>query len=211
MAAEMTSRSEDGVDRDVLVWRLARPMLAASTTLVGGGLGVRHWVLNAQVSDDYRRVDVDAHVAQVAAGLGLVGAGVAMLTAARVGHHECVREAGVEVDVTVGLSRPTWAASDEEGTERLGAPGTVNIVAVVPVRLDDGALLNALATATEAKAQALWDAAVPATGTASDAVCVLCPLEGEVARFGGPRSVWGARVARSVHHAVLVGARRWAP
>jgi adenosylcobinamide amidohydrolase len=85
------------------------------------------------------------------------------------------------------------------------APGTINIVARLPVRLTDAALLNALTTATEAKSQALLTAGVPGTGTASDAITVACPASGPTQPFGGPRSTWGARLARAVHDAVRAG------
>ncbi|WP_131742781.1 adenosylcobinamide amidohydrolase [Actinomadura roseirufa] len=86
-------------------------------------------------------------------------------------------------------------------------PGTVNIVVAVPVPLTDGALVNAVVTATEAKTQALLEAGYPCTGTASDAICVAAPVtSGEAEPFAGPRSVWGARIARAVHAAVHAGA-----
>jgi adenosylcobinamide amidohydrolase len=75
----------------------------------------------------------------------------------------------------------------------------------LPVRFTEAALLNALCTATEAKSQALFEAGVPGTGTASDAVTVVCPLAGAAEEFAGPRSAWGARLARTVHAAVLAG------
>jgi adenosylcobinamide amidohydrolase len=79
-------------------------------------------------------------------------------------------------------------------------------VAWVPVALTGAALVNAVATATEAKTQALVEAGVPGTGTASDAVCVCCPTVAEDAElFAGPRSPWGARLARAVHAAVATG------
>jgi adenosylcobinamide amidohydrolase len=106
---------------------------------------------------------------------------------------------------TVGLADPVWAAGD--GSSTAAVPGTVNIIAVLPVRLTEAALLNAACTATEAKAQALLDADVPGTGTPSDAVTIACPTTGGAEPFGGPRSVWGARLARAVHRAVLAGAR----
>jgi adenosylcobinamide hydrolase len=211
MFGEMTSRTEGGVELDVLVWRLDQPMLVASSAICGGGLGPRHWILNAEVPNDYGRVDGEQHVAELAAVLGLDGPGVGMLTAAHMRHHQRSSDGGVDVEVTVGLSHPTWAASDEVGEIVVTLPGTVNIVAFLPVRLEDGALLNAVVSATEAKSQALWEASIPATGTPSDAVCVVCPLVGDPERFGGPRSLWGARLARSVHRAVLAGARQWAP
>jgi adenosylcobinamide amidohydrolase len=207
MFGELTSRREGGVETDVLVWRLERAMLCASTAVLGGGLGLRHWVLNAEVASDYDRRDLDQHMAELVEALHLDGAGVGMLTAARVRRSQRASDEGVDVEVTVGLSRPTWAASDE-GAE-LGAPsaGTVNIVAFVPAHLEEGALINAIATATEAKSQALFEAHIPATGTASDAVSILCEMDGERERFGGPRSLWGGRLARAVHRAVLAGAR----
>jgi adenosylcobinamide amidohydrolase len=70
------------------------------------------------------------------------------------------------------------------------------------------ALLNALATVTEAKAQALFEARVPGTGTASDAVAVCCP-PGGTESYGGPRSAWGARLARATHAAVADGLARY--
>ncbi len=91
------------------------------------------------------------------------------------------------------------------------APFGVGLVAFVPRPLTDAALVNAVTTATEAKAQALWDGAVPATGTATDAVCIACPPGRPAAAFGGPRSTWGARLARAVHAAVADGIRSWLP
>ncbi|MEU5878998.1 adenosylcobinamide amidohydrolase [Spirillospora sp. NPDC047279] len=95
-------------------------------------------------------------------------------------------------------------------TPGASTPGTVNIVVAVPVALTDAALVNAVMTATEAKTQALLEAGYPCTGTASDAVCVAA-LErpgpaGAAEPFAGPRSVWGARIARAVHSAVHAGA-----
>ncbi len=75
----------------------------------------------------------------------------------------------------------------------------------MPERLGDAALVNAVATATEAKAQAIWELGLPATGTPTDAVTVLCPADGDPAPYGGPRSAWGAPLARAVHAAVRSG------
>lgn len=163
-------------------------------------------MLNAQVTDDYHRVDVEAHVAEIADNFELAGSGVGMLTAAPVQRRRCANFSGVRVEATVGLSHPAWAAFDDEDPPRASAAGTINIVAFVPTPFGEGALLNALTTATEAKSQALWDANIAGTGTPSDAVCVLCPVDGDPEPFGGPRSRWGSRLAGAVHEAVLAGA-----
>jgi adenosylcobinamide amidohydrolase len=203
-----------GPDCDAcLVWRLGTAWLAASTAPVGGGIGPRDWVLNAQVPRDYGRRDVDAHVRELTERHGLAGQGVGMLTAADVGRVVRTADRGVRVEATVGLTLPVWAAAP--GDLEVGAaapapaaprPGTINVVVFVPVRHTDAALANLLCTVTEAKVQALFDGDVPGTGTASDAVTVLCPLNGDAEPFGGPRSAFGAPVARAVHAAVSAGA-----
>ena len=92
-----------------------------------------------------------------------------MLTAADVRGHRAATDGGVEVLATVGLGHPTLAAApDDAGPVSL--VGTINLVAVVPERLSDAALVNAVATVTEAKAQALADLGLDATGTATDAL-----------------------------------------
>jgi adenosylcobinamide amidohydrolase len=203
--SELGAADDSGTILPVMVWRLAAPLLAASTASVGGGLGLRHWVVNAQVIADYGRCDPEAHVADLALELGLAGPGVGMLTAADVTAARRVVDHGVEVEATVGVTHPTWAADPGDPVDQPSPPGTINVVAFLPERLSDAALLNALCTATEAKTQALFDVGVPGTGTASDALTILCPAAGTTHRFGGPRSTWGARLARAVHAAVVEG------
>ena len=198
-------RTQDGARLAMLVWRFPEPMSVASTASVGGGVGNRQWVLNAQVERDYVRRDQSQHAKELAQDAGLTGNGVAMFTATDVRRVRLAVDGGVQAEATVGLTHPTWAA-DVDGAHG-ASPGTINIVAFLPVRLAPAALLNALCTATEAKAQALFETGVPGTGTASDAVAVGCPATGHAEPFAGPRSAWGARLARAVHAAVLAGAR----
>lgn len=209
----MTSRVEEGQTLDLLYWPLAPTMRVAATAASGGGVGERDWILNAQVPSGYGRVDVAAHVRELASTLGLAGDGVGLLTAAAVRAVRHATDGGVDAHVTVGLARPTWAAApDGDGADE-PAVGTINIVVFVPVPLSDAALCNALTTATEAKCQALFDEGVAGTGTASDAVCVASARggdgDGDGDDFAGPRSQWGSRLARSVYAAVRDGARRY--
>jgi adenosylcobinamide amidohydrolase len=177
--------------------------LAISSAVCGGGIGIVEWILNAQVPSDYRRTDPAAHVAEIAAACELAGTGAGLLTACDVRGYRRASDGGVVADATVGVAEPTWAAGDAPTHDY--RPGTINLVVQVPVRLTEAALVNAVATATEAKAQALWQARVPGTGTATDSVCVLCPFDGPAEPFAGPRSVWGGRLARAVYAAVLAG------
>lgn len=199
----MTPELRDGM----LVWRLDRPWLTISSAPLGGGLGERHWVINMTVPPGYARTDPDAHLAEIAAALGLTGPGVGLLTAVDVREVVHRTDGGVVASVTTGLGgHPTWAAAPEPASS--GRPaGTVNAVCRLPARLSDAALVNAIATVAEAKAQAFGEAGVPGTGTATDATVLLCPASGPAEPFGGPRSRVGAALARAVHSAVLAGLR----
>ncbi|MBX6386289.1 MAG: adenosylcobinamide amidohydrolase [Microbispora sp.] len=216
------------------MWRFGPGWRMISSAVLGGGVGPRAWVLNMQVAEGYSRMDPVEHMT----ALGPGGRGVGMMTAARVERCTVAADGGAEAAATVGLGVPTWAAAPEgvpdpglpaapeigpqsardavreAGREagtggRAPRPGTINILVAVPVAFSDPALVNAVMTVTEAKTQALLEAGYPCTGTASDAVCVAVREDGPEEAFGGPRSVWGARIARAVHRAVLDGARDW--
>jgi adenosylcobinamide amidohydrolase len=190
----------------MLVWRFDRPLLAISSGPFGGGIGVRHWAINATVVREYSRNDPDAHLAELAAVAGLDGAGLGFLTGVAVADRLVTEDGGVTVVATVGLSQPMWAAAPDSGPT---GPGTVNTLAFVPARLSEAALVNAVATVAEAKAQALWELGVPATGTPTDATAVLCPLDGPAEPYGGPRSRWGAPIARAAFRAICDGGKAW--
>lgn len=218
---ELRDRHEDGHRLHHLLWRLGPGVRVCSSAVLGGGIGPRAWILNAQVPGGYPRLDPDRHLAEIAAAEGLTGPGAALMTAADVAAYTTGHDGGVTATVTAGLGVRGWAAAPDTATraphrpEDAGAPaspfrpGTVNIVVTLPVALSDAALVNAVATATEAKVQALLDAGLDCSGTPTDAVCVAAPEPGQDGGepFAGPRSTWGARIARAVHTAVLAGAR----
>jgi adenosylcobinamide hydrolase len=208
MRPQLTERDEDGKPAPVLVWRFDAPVQAISSAALGGGIGARHWVLNASVPMSYDRPDPPAHLAEMATGLGLRGPGVGLMTGVDVADFATAGDTGVQAVATVGLGAPAWAAAPDGDLVRRG-PDTINAVVWVPVPLSPAALVNAVATVAEAKAQALGELGVPGTGTATDATCVLCPLDGTAEPYGGPRSRWGARIARAIHAAVLAGGRSW--
>lgn len=199
----MTTASKAGRELMALVWRFPAPLRAIASAPHGGGLGLRRWVVNAQVPMSYGRRDPDNHLREIAISMGLAGPGVGMLTAVDVRRRVEATDEGVEVCATIGVGHPILAAAPDSGP--LSAVGTINVVAMLPERLADAALVNAVATVSEAKAQAMWDLGLRATGTATDAVCILCPDDGHAHSFGGPRSTWGARLARAVHAAVVAG------
>jgi adenosylcobinamide hydrolase len=183
-----------------------------SSAVLGGGLhAATHW-LNLQVDHGYERLDPDVHLACEARSLGLEpGTVIGMLTAADVGAAQTRRRGPAGAHATVGISQPLAAAGRRP--RRVARVGTINLLVLVDATLSDAALAGAIQTATEAKAQALADAGVaaanhpgPATGTATDSICIAA-LPGPGEPFAGPATVVGAAIAGSVHDAILAGAQ----
>ena len=199
-------RTEQGQVLPFVSWTFPAPRLALSSATLGGGLGVRRWALNATVRRGYDRDDPAVHLAELAQLVRLDGDGVGLMTAVDVQSIVPGLDGGVTAWATVGVDEPAWAAAPALGWHTaVPTVGTINLVIDVPVRLSDAALVNAVATATEAKAQAMAEVGLAGTGTPTDAVCVICPSDGEPEPYGGPRSIWGSRLARAVHLAVRRG------
>lgn len=209
--AALLTHTEQGHAWPLLVWAPGPGVRMVSSAVLGGGIGERAWVLNAQVPPGYDRLDPVAHLRALASGAGLEGPGVGLMTAASVEDRRHAADGGAEAVVTAGIGVRGWAAVPGAGGVAAPRPGTINIIVSLPVPLTDAALVNAVATATEAKVQALVELGADASGTPTDAVCVAAPT-GNDARtsagsspapeaFAGPRSLWGARLARAVHRA----------
>lgn len=184
-----------------------------SSSVLGGGLGAVRTFANLQVPPGYARLDPEAHLREATAHLP--GPTVAMMTAAPVARFQDVGHGTARVVATVGLGHPTAAAGARPAGD---TPGTINLFIVVSVALTDAGLAGALQTAVEAKAQALAHARVPArnaggwaTGTASDALAVACPVASRSSKavaFAGPATAQGADLAQAVFHAVRLGILR---
>ncbi|MFI6415852.1 adenosylcobinamide amidohydrolase [Streptomyces sp. NPDC050842] len=210
--AALLTHTEQGRAWPLLVWAPGPGVRMVSSAVLGGGIGERAWVLNAQVPPGYDRLDPVAHLGALASGAGLEGPGVGLMTAASVENRRHAEDGGAEAVVTAGIGVRGWAAVPGAGGVVAPRPGTINIIVSLPAPLTDAALVNAVATATEAKVQALVELGADASGTPTDAVCVAAPSPtGSDARassrepaaeaFAGPRSLWGARLARAVHRA----------
>jgi adenosylcobinamide amidohydrolase len=187
-----------------------------SSSVVGGGLSdARAW-LNLQVPHGYARMDPDVHLREEMAARGLdAGATLGAMTAAHVDRATRSAEPGAaSVVATVGIGVPLAAAGRR--LREIPAVNTINILVLVEAALTDAALVYAVQTATEAKAQALADAGIaamnhdgPATGTATDSIAIAARL-GSTEPFAGPMSAAGGAIARCVHAAVLEGAVEFA-
>lgn len=199
----------------------ARPLAVLGSAVAGGGYGHTTEILNVHVDDKYDGERPEEDLAATAAELGVEGPFVGLMTAAYTEFARCsVERLGdltVAAVVSVGLSNATTAGVtppvelEEAGPAGRGAapgPGTINIVLLVDGALTPAAMVNAVITATEAKAMALaaWDVRTPqgepATGTSTDAVVVACTGRGEQLRYAGPATPAGWLAARAVRTAM---------
>src|SRR5687767_13993348 len=97
MRARLQTHASTDRTRPVLVWRAPRPFITISSGAFGGGMGLRSWIVNAEVPKDYDRTDLAEHAAELKAELDLTGDGVMLLTAASVDAHTIAEEGGVLV------------------------------------------------------------------------------------------------------------------
>ncbi len=188
-------------------------MATLSSATVRGGVRTATQLMNIGVPSDFARTDLETYADEVAASIEMNSAergapgfnrdGIVLLTAADVSNAQRHATTNVTVDATVGVSKPTWAADPDGGWNEWSA-GTINLVIQLDVALDQAAAVNAVMTATEAKTQAMIEAGIPGTGTASDAIVLAWPIADgvRVERFAGPRSNVGSQVAIAVHAAI---------
>ncbi|GMA64972.1 adenosylcobinamide amidohydrolase [Alicyclobacillus fastidiosus] len=192
---------------------------AMSSAVVGGGLcDVRH-LFNFQVESDYARVDPANDLVERLVNRGIRPEdSLALMTAVRVADASFVSAQGdgweLLTVVTCGFGNAASVQDvDEIDDVRVKRTiGTINIISVVHGWLTDGALVNAVMTATEAKASALSEMGIltrshqhPATGTTSDAIVIgsdRTPGCTPVA-YTGLATPFGRALAKTVYHGVL--------
>ena len=119
---------------------------------------------------------------------------------------------------TVGLGNALAAGDPPGPLGPGGALGTINVLVQLSHALDEAALAEALALATEARTAAVLDGRVPsrraadgalATGTGTDCIVVAAPEAGEPLRWVGKHTLAGSLLGGAVREAVSRGVRRW--
>jgi len=208
--------SIEGVEIDVgpaAVWvRSHAPLSVLGSAVVGGDLDATQHVVNMHVSCDYASADPGADLRAFARRLGILDPFVGLMTAAWTDRASVAWEEadGIRAGVvaTVGLSRPTAAGVCSPVAWQ---PSTINLIAILDARLERGAAVNGIITATEAKVGALVEAGVvtaegvQATGTVTDAVVIAWTGCGPRAPYLGPGTIAGWCLARAARRAVLEG------
>lgn len=198
--------------------RLGGMYAVLSSAVYNGGKGFTECIFNHTVDKDYRGKNPGQDLQSVAESHNFPKGSVGLMTAVEVKDTCAVKlEAGktaVAAYVTVGYSN-AWSAGMTTEESQQGVPGTINIMVVIDGHLTDPAMVNAVITATEAKARALAEAGLKmpggelVTGTTTDAVVIAASMQGDFHEYAGPNSKAGRLVAGAVYQAMQQGIERY--
>lgn len=207
------------------------PLRTLNSSPWGGGFGHHRVLMNRQVDKTYNETDPLLEMEAFITREGLEPQDTAgMLTAAwlkdvgfselawppeeepSVQHVDAINEVNeddslrVAAWVTVGLGNKARAGVILPATSLY--PGTINSIVVIEGHLTDAAMVNAVITATEAKAAALQALNITvngqiATGTSTDAVLIAATGRGTTYRYAGTATTLGYLIGRTVHEAIL--------
>jgi len=160
----------------------------AASTGIAGGIRSVSTLINHTVPAGWNHDNPEKELEFIAAESGIDRGGFGLLTAVPVQQCCILQYDHITVFITAGVRR-----------EPPSNAGTINIIVCSSEGMEDGALLETIMVATEAKAEALHAMGLPLTGTPTDAVIAGC--EGSVKhRYAGRLTNTGRCVREAVLH-----------
>ncbi len=167
---------------------------AVSSGLIGGWRNVG-WIFNHTVPENFDSLDPFKYIRSVAERFSM-DSYFGLLTSVPMEKLAVVRKYDVTAFVTAGVKNP-------------GKPiGTINTILIIDAHPSDGAMINAVITATEAKIAALIELGHNFTGTNTDAV-VVARTSGKYYEYAGPASELGEKIWDAVKKAVTESLSKW--
>lgn len=193
-----------------------------SSAFYNGGFGEAEAFVNRKVPLDYEADRPEEEMRRYLSAAGYRPfSTVGMLTAAKLTHASILSETGggcrLVVVTTAGTRNAARAGTDRQVFPAY-RPGTINTLLLANAAVTDAAMVNAVMTATEAKAAALADAdirdeftpTVSATGTTTDAIVIAVTgraVGGALHEYAGTASELGHAIGRLVYASVLEAVR----
>ena len=202
-----------------MIAHLAQPHRCLSWAPVRPGFAVA-----AQVAWLFLEIDELAPVTDPAAWLARrmatehLSSAVGLMTSRRLHQHslaEVTHDGGtVRCVATVGLGNALAA-----GDPAISGPAsrTINILCQLPEPLTDGAMVEAIALAAEARTSVMLESGIlsivsgrPATGTGTDCIVIAAPVAGPPpVPYCGKHTGLGERLGLAVRQAVTHGVHQW--
>lgn len=187
------------------------------SAVYGGGVQRLERMINIYVDRFYRCDDPERDITGSLAQWGISAGNTAgLLTAVQLRHasvqEEQNRDFAILCCATAGVSNAARAGSQRTTFRADWTPGTINLMLAIDGRMTQAAMVNAVMTATEAKAAALMDLGVrdaenglQATGTTTDAIVLGVSQRPDWAllhSYAGTATDLGGTVGRLVYAAV---------
>lgn len=194
------------------------PLRTICSTPWGGGFGYHSVLVNRQVPKNFLTDDPVEEMHQFLKSVGPEEKSIAgLMTSAwikDVGHSSLsIGELSVSSWVTAGFSNRTRAGLTLDESKLY--PGTINLIVVIDGHLTDAAMVNAVITATEAKAAALQELDIRlstgelATGTSTDAIVIGCTGHSSERNYAGTATQLGFLVGKTVYEALMETGRKY--
>jgi len=167
-----------------------RGSFRAASTGINGGIRSVSTLLNHTLAPDCDALDAEKELEIVAAGAGIGGDYFGLLTTVPASRTCVLQYDFITVFITAGIRR-----------EEPGRAGSISIIVTGSEGMSDGALLETIMVATEAKTEALLALGLPLTGTPADTAMAAC--EGEERHCSAGRlTEAGKRVREAVLHGI---------
>lgn len=207
-----------------LIIRSKIPLKILSSAVLNGGPCDSNCVVNVQVAEDAGS-DLDDHVHKEAGDFledEVTKMGfpkeevVAIMTAAKMKNVEVANLQFEDLTLTTFVTAGAYfaaTAGDEIASKQTAFPtknwGTINIITIIDANLAKSCMVNAVVTATEAKASALRELDVRsrfsgeiATGTVTDSVVIASTKKGPEIQYAGTGTIIGELIGKSVKKAL---------
>jgi iron complex transport system ATP-binding protein len=211
---------EAEIQENKLVLRSKTSLKILSSAVLNGGPCDSNCIVNFQVPEDAGS-DMDDQVHKEAGEFlkeEITKMGfpqdqvVAIMTAAKMKNVEVVTLKFEDMTLTAFVTAGAYfaaTAGDEIASKQTAFPfkkwGTINIIILVDGNLTESCMVNAVVTATEAKASALRELDVRsrfsgevATGTVTDSVVIACTKRGRTIKYAGTGTALGELIGKSV-------------
>ena len=225
MKLETNIRSvEAEIQGNRLILRSKTPLKILSSAVLNGGSLEANCIMNYQVPEDAGS-DIDDEVHKEAgdflleetAKLGIPQDQiVAIMTAAKMTNVEKVTQKFEDITLTAFVTAGAYFAAtpgDEIASKQSAFPrkkyGTINSIVLVDANLTDGCMVNAVVTATEAKAAAVRELDIRsrfsgdvATGTVTDSIVIGCTKQGRTINYAGSGTLIGELIGKSIKTAI---------
>jgi adenosylcobinamide hydrolase len=207
-----------------IILRAKTPLKILSSAVLNGGSKEADCIMNVQVDEDAGsdlndevHKDAGDFLAEETAKMGIPqDKVVAIMTAARMKNVEAVTQKFEDLTLTAFVTAGAYFAAtpgDQIASKQSAFPfkkwGTINTIVLIDGNLTDSCMVNAIVTATEAKAAALRELDVRsrfsgevATGTVTDSVVIACTKRKRTIKYAGSGTVLGELIGKAVKTAL---------